>query len=102
MRCFVTVGTTRFDALVEAVLDEKNLIRLQTLGFRELSLQPGNFDIEAHLRSLEYVKEISNRNGIFYAKACGLNVGSLLRSFVAFSLLDTLEGLFPYGFSRDA
>lgn len=41
-RVFVTVGTTRFDALVEAVVSEPSLAALEEMGAREVVVQHGN------------------------------------------------------------
>jgi UDP-N-acetylglucosamine transferase subunit ALG13 len=74
MRCFVTVGTTTFDALIEAIVDEKTLLLLNKLGFNELSIQPGSFNMESLLNTLDYVHDVGDRNGTLYAKAHGINV----------------------------
>ena len=41
-RVFVTVGTTRFDALVEAVLAPEVLDSLEALGYGALTVQYGS------------------------------------------------------------
>jgi len=76
MRCFVTVGTTKFGALVDALLEEKLLLSLHSLGFKELSIQSGDYEMESRLNGLDYVQEVSNRNGNLYAKSRGLNIRS--------------------------
>jgi len=76
MRCFITVGTTKFDALIELLLEEKILLFLHSLGFRELSIQSGDYQMESCLNRLEYVHQVSERNGNLYAKSHGLNIRS--------------------------
>lgn len=41
MRCFVTVGTTQFDELVQAVLSEESCRALKNLGITEVVAQCG-------------------------------------------------------------
>ena len=51
MHVFVTVGSTRFDALVQTVLSEPVLDVLRKRGYRTLDVQCGNSDFDAsHLR----------------------------------------------------
>lgn len=52
-KCFVTVGTTRFDLLIEYVTSPAILRRLKQIGCKEITLQTGNSDAEIG----EYVKE---------------------------------------------
>jgi len=47
MIVFVTVGSTRFDDLVEAVISEPVLTSLRDLGYIRLVLQRGNSNIES-------------------------------------------------------
>lgn len=42
MRCFVTVGSTKFDALIKEVLSENVLNILKINGFNQLYIQCGN------------------------------------------------------------
>ncbi|KAG2367468.1 glycosyltransferase family 1 protein [Suillus spraguei] len=53
MLVFVTVGSTRFDALVEAVISDPVLGTLRDSGYSRLILQRGNSDI----KSEEFNKE---------------------------------------------
>ncbi|XP_064096475.1 UDP-N-acetylglucosamine transferase subunit ALG13 homolog [Macrobrachium nipponense] len=39
---FVTVGTTHFDALIKAVVDDETLEKLREKGYKEIVLQTGN------------------------------------------------------------
>jgi beta-1,4-N-acetylglucosaminyltransferase len=41
MRAFVTVGSTHFDGLVEAVLRDETLEQLYAKGYRQLVIQAG-------------------------------------------------------------
>lgn len=41
MKCFVTVGTTRFDLLINSILADFNIKALQTIGITELVMQIG-------------------------------------------------------------
>lgn len=41
-RCFVTVGTTEFDALIRAVLTEAVLDQLAALGITDMLIQYGS------------------------------------------------------------
>ncbi|KAI6215251.1 N-acetylglucosaminyldiphosphodolichol N-acetylglucosaminyltransferase [Aphelenchoides besseyi] len=50
MRLLVTVGTTKFEALILDVMSEKVLSSLSELGFREISLQMGNIDLQEHIK----------------------------------------------------
>lgn len=47
MHVFVTVGSTRFDALVQKVLSEPVLDVLRAKGYRTLDVQCGNSDFDA-------------------------------------------------------
>ncbi|RPD66207.1 glycosyl transferase [Lentinus tigrinus ALCF2SS1-7] len=49
MHVFVTVGSTRFDALVQQVLSEPVLDVLYRRGYRTLDVQCGNSDFDASL-----------------------------------------------------
>lgn len=49
MHVFVTVGSTRFDALVQTVLSEPVLDVLRNKGYRSLDIQCGNSDFDASL-----------------------------------------------------
>jgi UDP-N-acetylglucosamine transferase subunit ALG13 len=86
MRCFVTVGTTQFDELIQAVVSEKSLSLLRKLGFNELSIQSGNFDVVSLFNALKYIQDVSERNGVVYAKSDGLNV-SVFNSFCYFFIV---------------
>jgi beta-1,4-N-acetylglucosaminyltransferase len=46
MRLFVTVGTTKFDYLVQKVLSEEVLQKLRDRGFTEVTLQTGKSDFD--------------------------------------------------------
>jgi hypothetical protein len=102
MRCFVTVGTTRFDALIETVLTEQTLLSLQGLGFNELSIQSGNFDVETYVKGLDYFGDFSSHNDIFYAKAHDLNVSYFIDIHILFGYLDSLQILLSVYCTRDA
>ena len=52
MRVFVTVGSTRFDRLVAAVLGEEVQQFLAGLGYTDLTVQYGNSDVPAHIPAL--------------------------------------------------
>lgn len=100
MRCFVTVGTTKFDALIEALLEDRILSVLQSLGFTELSIQSGHYDMEAHLNGLKsYVQEICSRNGTLYANSRGLKVR--INRVPIMPFLDSFQELFPVYCARD-
>lgn len=45
MLVFVTVGSTKFDALVQAAISEPVLAALHTKGFVQVVLQRGNSDL---------------------------------------------------------
>ncbi|KAI0709308.1 glycosyl transferase [Earliella scabrosa] len=49
MHVFVTVGSTRFDALVQTVLSEPVLDVLRNKGYRSLDIQCGDSDFDASL-----------------------------------------------------
>lgn len=49
MHVFVTVGSTRFDALVQTVLSDHLLDVLRTKGYRSLDVQCGNSDFDPSL-----------------------------------------------------
>jgi beta-1,4-N-acetylglucosaminyltransferase len=49
MRAFVTVGSTRFDVLIHAVLDDAVLAALSRRGYDQLVVQCGNSGIDADL-----------------------------------------------------
>lgn len=51
MIVFVTVGSTRFDALVEAAISEPVLSTLRDLGYERLILQRGNSIVETEASS---------------------------------------------------
>ncbi|KAI1795810.1 glycosyl transferase [Ganoderma leucocontextum] len=51
MHVFVTVGSTRFDALVQRVLSEPVLDVLRAKGYRTLDVQCGNSEFDASLLS---------------------------------------------------
>lgn len=57
MRCFVTVGSTEFDALIRAVTERKCLESLNKIGVTDLLIQMGKSEVE-----LEKVKH------------CGINI----------------------------
>lgn len=46
MLVFVTVGSTKFDALVQATVSEPVLTALQTKGFVRIVLQRGNSELD--------------------------------------------------------
>lgn len=46
MRAFVTVGSTRFDALIQEVIKEDILLSLSRSGYDEVSIQCGNSSFE--------------------------------------------------------
>ena len=46
MRAFVTVGSTKFDDLVQHSLSEEVLLSLKKQGYRELVIQCGNSTFE--------------------------------------------------------
>lgn len=53
MHVFLTVGSTRFDALVQAALDQPVLDALRARGYRSLDVQCGNSDFDtAQLQQL--------------------------------------------------
>lgn len=52
-KCFVTVGTTRFDMLCEYIVSETVLSALKNIGCKELTIQIGNSSIEPS----DYIKE---------------------------------------------
>ncbi|KAL1944500.1 hypothetical protein VTO73DRAFT_2930 [Trametes versicolor] len=53
MHVFLTVGSTRFDALVQAALDQPVLDALRAQGYRSLDVQCGNSDFDtAQLQQL--------------------------------------------------
>jgi beta-1,4-N-acetylglucosaminyltransferase len=54
MIAFVTVGSTKFDALVEAAISEPVLSALCNLGYTRLILQRGNSVIEKPDRESSY------------------------------------------------
>jgi len=54
MIAFVTVGSTKFDALVEAAISEPVLSALRNLGYTRLILQRGNSVIEKPDRESSY------------------------------------------------
>lgn len=49
MRAFVTVGSTRFDALVQQALSDSVVDVLRTKGYTSLTVQCGNSDFDAGL-----------------------------------------------------
>jgi len=74
MRCFVTVGTTHFDELVEAILSEGVISALADIGIQELSIQYGrDFDFESKVQVIKNVSEISRKNSIVYT-CCGVKI----------------------------
>ncbi|EGF82268.1 hypothetical protein BATDEDRAFT_10179 [Batrachochytrium dendrobatidis JAM81] len=60
MRVFVTVGTTRFDDLVEAVLDPSFLQLLVKHGFNQLILQHGHSPIPPQLQTASIINRQDN------------------------------------------
>jgi beta-1,4-N-acetylglucosaminyltransferase len=74
MRCFVTVGTTRFDGLIDSVLNDIVLSLFHRLGFREISIQAGSYDVQPLLSTLNNVTDITNKNDNLCARAQGINV----------------------------
>lgn len=46
MRCFVTVGSTEFDALIRAVVERKCLESLNIIGITDLLIQMGRGKVE--------------------------------------------------------
>lgn len=51
MRAFVTVGSTKFDSLVQAVLSQPVLHALRSKGYLKLVVQCGNSHIEGYANS---------------------------------------------------
>ncbi|KAI0748184.1 glycosyl transferase [Daedaleopsis nitida] len=52
MHVFVTVGSTRFDALVQTVLSDPVLDVLRTKGYHSIDVQCGNSDLDPSLPGL--------------------------------------------------
>jgi len=52
MRVFVTVGTTKFPQLVEAVLSQNILHLLRSQGYTSLTIQAGNSPVPQYSESL--------------------------------------------------
>lgn len=50
MRCFVTIGSTQFDALIETVLNKNVLSLLNLNGFDQLFIQCGSGKINAFFK----------------------------------------------------
>ncbi len=55
MLVFVTVGSTRFDALVQAALSDRVLAALSQAGYTTIAIQCGNSDF-AHAHSIQNEK----------------------------------------------
>jgi UDP-N-acetylglucosamine transferase subunit ALG13 len=49
LKCFVTVGSTQFDELIESVLSDDVLARLKSLGIDQLTIQFGAGKIPTYL-----------------------------------------------------
>jgi len=58
MRCFVTVGTTKFDGLLAAVVDQDFLKQLGYKGYTSLLIQAGSSEFDESI--LEKHKELPN------------------------------------------
>jgi len=74
MRCFVTVGTTHFDELINAVLSSEVMSVLADIGVQELSIQYGrDFDFESKIRVVKSINEVSRKNSVVYT-CCGVKI----------------------------
>jgi len=64
---FVTVGSTKFDALVESVLSEDVMQRLRAKGFDRIVVQTGNSLVPREI-------VLQDEDGVFRGEAFGLQL----------------------------
>ncbi|VDP06523.1 unnamed protein product [Heligmosomoides polygyrus] len=71
MTCFVTVGTTRFDQLVNEVLSESCASTLKTLGVKKIRIQCGAGEWNDEVRQRVFGGVVGNEGE---GESCGLPV----------------------------
>ncbi|XP_066602775.1 UDP-N-acetylglucosamine transferase subunit ALG13 [Prorops nasuta] len=95
MKVFVTVGTTKFDLLIETILSPQLLKKLYNKGYNKLTLQTGECSINIDDRPRCGFKEITVFNYSFEIKEYVMSADLIISHAGAGSILDALEANKP-------